>query len=89
MHLTITSGRSSLSGLGIPYKGWVYPCGLLQSLPLHADRCEAQVEPGKPDQFCTLMDMEKYPPLSVAPYLVAWRVEIVDEIKHRGFEYVR
>jgi len=35
------------------------------------------------------MDVIKHPELSVSPYLVAWRVEIVDEIKHRGFEYVR
>ena len=53
------------------------------------DRRETQVEPGKPDQFCTLMDVIKHSPISVAPYPVAWRVEIVDDIKHRGFEYVR
>ena len=28
-------------------------------------------------------------PLSVAAYPVAWRIEIVDDIKHRDFEYVR
>ena len=36
-----------------------------------------------------LMDGVENYPLSVAPYPVAWRVEIVDDIKHRGFEYVR
>ena len=35
------------------------------------------------------MDELKNTSLSVAPYPVAWRVEIVDGIKHRGFEYVR
>ena len=70
--------------------------GLMQSLPYSYpklssdhDRRETQVEPGKPDQFCTLMDVIKHSPISVAPYPVAWRVEIVDDIKHRGFEYVR
>ena len=28
-------------------------------------------------------------PLGVSPYPVAWRVEIVDEPKHRGFGYIR
>jgi len=27
--------------------------------------------------------------LSVAAYPVAWRVEVVNDDKHRGFEYVR
>ena len=27
--------------------------------------------------------------LTVAPYPVPWRVEVVDDDKHRGFEYVR
>ena len=27
--------------------------------------------------------------LSVAVYPVAWRVEVVDDVRHRGFEYVR
>jgi len=56
---------------------------------LSPDQREAQVEPGKPDQFCTLVDEIKNSGLSVTPYPVAWRVEIVDDIKHRGFEYVR
>ncbi|KAF9648162.1 hypothetical protein BDM02DRAFT_3115768, partial [Thelephora ganbajun] len=48
------------------------------------------VEPGEPEQFCTLLDQIKGgSPLSVAIYPVAWRVEIVDDEKHRGFEYIR
>ena len=35
------------------------------------------------------MEVINYSTISVAPYPVAWRVEIVDDIKHRGFEYVR
>ena len=89
MHLTITSGKSSLSGLDIPYEGRVCQCGLTQSLLLYANRCETQVEPGGPDQFCMLMDEIKNSTLFVAPYPVAWRVEIVDDAKHRGFGYVR
>jgi len=56
---------------------------------LSSDRREVQVEPGKPDQFCTLMGVVSNSTISAAPYPVAWRVEIVDDIKHRGFEYVR
>ena len=28
-------------------------------------------------------------PLSVSPYPVAWRIEVVNDDIHRGFEYVR
>ena len=27
--------------------------------------------------------------VGVSPYPVAWRVEVVDDEKHRGFEYIR
>jgi len=47
------------------------------------------VEPGKPDQFCTLIEGVTNSPLEVAAYPVAWRVEVVNDDKHRGFEYVR
>jgi hypothetical protein len=35
------------------------------------------------------MEELKNRPLSVAAYPVAWRVEVVDDDKHRGFEYIR
>ena len=35
------------------------------------------------------MDGIKESSLSVAAYPVAWRVEVVNDDKHRGFEYVR
>jgi len=35
------------------------------------------------------VDGSKYIPLSVSAYPVAWKVEIVHEPKHLGFEYVR
>ena len=48
-----------------------------------------QVDPGKPEQYCTLMDgLSDGTPLCVATYPVAWRVEIVEE-KYSGYEYVR
>jgi len=28
-------------------------------------------------------------PIFVAPYPAAWRVEVVKDDKHRGFEYIR
>ena len=46
-----------------------------------------QFEPGKPGQFCTSKAMGDFGdlPLSVSPYPVAWRVEVVDDDDHRGF----
>ena len=35
------------------------------------------------------MDELKRSAVSVSPYPVAWRLEIVDDVKHHGFEYVR
>jgi len=47
-------------------------------------------EPGKPDQFCTpLKGFQDMTTLRVGAYPVAWRVEIVNDDNHRGFEYVR
>ncbi|KAF9781766.1 hypothetical protein BJ322DRAFT_1111688 [Thelephora terrestris] len=64
--------------------------GLWEIKPLGAGYSVKRVEPGKPDQFCTLaVDGSKYIPLSVSAYPVAWKVEIVHEPKHLGFEYVR
>jgi len=47
------------------------------------------VEPGKPDQFCMLKEELKYAPFVVGPYPMAWRVELVNDDRHQGFEYVR
>ncbi|KAF9649750.1 hypothetical protein BDM02DRAFT_3113175, partial [Thelephora ganbajun] len=46
-------------------------------------------EPRKPEQFCTPPEKLGESPLMVTAYPVAWRVEVVDDAKHRGFEYVR
>jgi hypothetical protein len=49
-----------------------------------------QVESGKPEQFCTAMaGQANDSPLSVSAYPAAWRIEIVNDDIHRGFEYVR
>jgi len=47
-----------------------------------------RVEPGKPEQFCILLGKLGECDLSVAPYPVAWRVDVVNNEKHRGHEYV-
>ena len=47
------------------------------------------VELGKPKQFCAPMVGLKGCVLSVAAYPAAWRVEVVNDDPHRGFEYVR
>ena len=48
-----------------------------------------QVEPGKPQQFCTPTLGSDEHQIVVAPLPVPWRIEVVDDAKHRGFEYVR
>jgi hypothetical protein len=35
------------------------------------------------------MDGVKESTLSVAAYPVAWRIEVVNDEEHRGFEYIR
>ena len=45
---------------------------------------------GKPEQFCApIVGLENGSLLSVAAFPVAWRVEVVNDDIHRGFEYVR
>lgn len=49
-----------------------------------------QIEPGKPDQFCTPMNgVNGGTPLYVNAYPVAWRIETVEDGIHHGYEYVR
>ena len=49
-----------------------------------------QLEPGVPEQFCIMLSgLGDEINVSVAPFSVAWRVEIVNEERHRGSEYVR
>jgi len=49
-----------------------------------------KIEPGKPEQFCTpWRGLEDGVPLFVNAYPSAWRIEVVDDDIHRGFEYVR
>ena len=59
--------------------------------PLTAsEQPQTQVEPGKPEQFCTALEgIENHKTLRVSAYPAAWRVKIVDDDNHRGFEYVR
>jgi len=33
--------------------------------------------------------LDQSAPIFVAPYPIAWRVEVVEDDKHRGFEYIR
>lgn len=77
--------------------GWIYGTAGehvdLFRTQLRAATCkrrESQVDPGNPEQFCTpLNGLNDGTTLCVGAYPVAWRVEIVDEDEHRGFEYVR
>ena len=48
------------------------------------------MEPGRPKQFCAPLEgVNDGDPLYVGAYPVAWRIEVVDDDKHRDFEYVR
>jgi len=49
-----------------------------------------RVDPGNPCQFCTPRDgLNNGAPVSATSYPVAWRIERVEDILYRGFEYVR
>ena len=49
-----------------------------------------QLEPGKPDQFCMMLDgLGNGTSISVAAFPVAWRVEVVKEKRYHGWDYVR
>ncbi|KAF9648155.1 hypothetical protein BDM02DRAFT_2340785 [Thelephora ganbajun] len=64
--------------------------GLWEIKPLGGGYTVQRVEHGKPEQFCAPMaGLENKCAISVAAYPVAWRVEIVNDGLHRGFEYVR
>jgi len=64
--------------------------GIWEIKPLGAGYTVRRVEAGKPEQFCTpMVGLKNYSALSVAAYPVAWRVEVVNDDAHRGFEYVR
>lgn len=49
-----------------------------------------QLDPGGPDQFCVMIKgLESESVVSVAPYPVAWNIQIVEDERFLGSEYVR
>jgi hypothetical protein len=58
---------------------------------MSAEDHQTWVEPRKPEQFCTPREKLGDSPVSVTAYRypAVLRVEVVDDDKHRGFEYVR
>ena len=52
-----------------------------------------QHEPGKPEQFCIVLDGSKdesgRSPVSVAPFPVAWRLKVVHDEDYPDYEHVR
>jgi len=49
-----------------------------------------QLDPGNSDQFCIMLGgLVEKSIVSVAPFSVAWRVEIVDKERYRERNYVR
>jgi len=61
------------------------------SLDLSGLNDTTQYEPWKPEQFCTVFDglRDGQGHVSVAPFPVAWRMEMVHDERYRGCEYVR
>lgn len=82
----ISSGKSSLRVLDIPFAGYsIKPVSLCFVL-----NEATQVEPGKPEQFCImLVGLGNESTVSVATFPVAWRIEIARDERYRGCEYVR
>ena len=51
-----------------------------------------KVEAGMPDQYCNAVGGFIFgfgSPVSATAFPAAWRVELVDDIKYRGFGYIR
>jgi hypothetical protein len=45
---------------------------------------------GKPDQFCIMLEgTGGGSVVSVSEFPVAWKVTVVEDVKYKGFEYVR
>jgi len=64
--------------------------GLWEIKRLGAGYTVQKFEPGKPEQYCSPTEgIGSGAPLYASPYPVAWRVELMDEGIHSGFEYVR
>ncbi|KAF9781763.1 hypothetical protein BJ322DRAFT_1023120 [Thelephora terrestris] len=64
--------------------------GLWEIKPLGAGYSIRRIEPGKPEQFFAPTEgTTKGTSFFVGPYPVAWRIEVVNDAKHRGFEYIR
>ncbi|KAF9781759.1 hypothetical protein BJ322DRAFT_243044 [Thelephora terrestris] len=44
----------------------------------------------RPDLYCTMLEgLSNRSTVAVSPYPAAWRVQIVDDETHKGFEYIR
>jgi hypothetical protein len=68
----------------------VCQCHSPQSPAPDLEQHKTQIEPGKPDQYCTAMaGLVNTSPIVVSAYPTAWRIEVVDDDIHRGHEYVR
>jgi len=70
-----------------PFKDLEPRKGLWEIKPFGSGYVVQRVDPGRPEQYCTMMDgFGDGAPLCVAPYPVAWRIEPSYD---QGFEYVR
>lgn len=77
-----------IKSLGAGYA--VQRVSLLVLLLTVSEQPDVQIEPGTPGQFCTPMNgLNDGVALFVNAYPTAWRIEIVNDDVHRGYEYVR
>jgi len=65
--------------------------GLWEILPSGPGYTIRRIDPGKPEQFCFLLEALKDGSnrISVTTFPVAWRVEIVHDKRYQGLEHVR
>ena len=69
-------------------QGMIYPVAC--RFPCRELRNVMQLEPGGPDQFCNMLKgLESESVVSVTPYPAAWRIQIVEDERFIGSEYVR
>jgi len=67
--------------------------GQWEILPLGSGYTIRRLEQGKPDQFCTVLggskDQHGRVSVCVSTFPTAWRVEVVQDKRYKGCEYVR
>ena len=78
----------------LPY-GPGYTVRRVQCRPVFRFDCDVlngatQLDPGMPEQYCMMIDgLGDETSISVSAFPVPWRVDVVNEERYRGYDYVR